>query len=391
MKNTLIITLAILAMIACNKDEDTTDAVLENTESADLSDAKLLIAHYDKSEYNTIIHQITKDDRIEELAFTPERKDFYYTQVDVSNPLRLSKQYIALEIGSFQYLLDIYTGKLNKVSLEISQYSSFYSDNNGYVYYQNTQHQVVKCNLSASTKPTEEIYSFKEDCIVDFVIDEQGNMVYYANYDDEPVLRAVSAVGNEKKNLPNNSRDMDPYLSVDGKITYTNLFRGYGEYMVKVGFNPISADTIFVGEHFPAYKSAHIRMEKAGYNIMYYRHSFFHIDSQNHVTELNDDNVWEMEEFVTMKANSKCYYAVYKKTNGATVLCKIDPATAEVSNIIENRYEVISIGVTEDNTVYFKALDLQTFTSIIAKVDDSKSITVIDNDFAEETEFIVLE
>jgi len=109
------------------------------------------------------------------------------------------------------------------------------------------------------------------------------------------------------------------------------------------------------------------------------------------VTELNDDNVWEMEEFVTMKANSKCYYAVYKKTNGATVLCKIDPATAEVSNIIENRYEVISIGVTEDNTVYFKALDLQTFTSIIAKVDDSKSITVIDNDFAEETEFIVLE
>jgi|GEM_PF-1857483 len=365
--------------------------VIKNIESIDLSLTKLIISA-ENDIYQKNIFQITAGDQIKPFNFSPTRNDFDYSQFDVHTPYKLTSKYLQFMIEDSVFIADLESGALTRNSLDVDDFSNISFTSANTVYYENEDYQIVRCDLSSPSHPKETVISYKDDHVYNYTTDNDGNVVYMGNFDGNNIIRAICADGNAKKNLPYNSTYMDPFSGADGNIYYTSDIDGQSETaLIKVSFSPFTIDTLQKSNNYPSSRDGFALIKNTGHCMIYHWFKFYMFDKDANMTFLNDRYNWDIDNFVTMESNGNFCYIVCRKNSGETVLLKFDPTELAFTELINERYDITTIATMKDNSVYFKALDVWEFTSVIGKVNDDKTVTIIDNNFPAKVEFIKLD
>ncbi len=398
MKRFITISLLLVALVGCKKKDDTEDKSitdpLSNFKQIDLSTSDMLLYRKIKDADLELFSITTAGEVIKQ--FLPVGEDSLIPDHSIESVISLSTEYfhIVLENKSYDdstFLINKQTGAVYPFTTTIGYNSSIETDNLNNIYYLNDESQLVRVNLSNPQTANEQIISFPEDHVSYFAVSHEGNVVYDGDYDSEDILRGISING-EMKSLPHTGSWTRPFLGTDGIIHYLNeLPDNTDDHLFDVSFAPIDTKYNTITNDFPtSFNSMHIIKGKQMYLFNTY-YGLFHLDKNNILVSSIQYIDLEFDKLVNIEVNDDFYYIAYQTKTEKFVLAKVEPVSGTFEKLIDGRYEISNFAVKADNTVYFKALDTQEFTSVIGKISPSKEITILAKDFSGDVTFIPLQ
>lgn len=409
MKNSLLIIAISLLIFGCKKDKDiiteetnTEPDLVHDIVSLDLSNAKtlMLIEETIGDDLQYILYKTTSLNSVEAVTITTDAATGTEEAGEVLNAFDVNDRYFYLSVGRFDYshyLIDKRDGKAYHLDVTTFIYTPrldwhingnfsediFATDNSGEIYF-NSQGQVIRVNVSNPNNITSEVASFDEDHVSDFAIDDAGNLVYSGEYNGVGILRAISKDKSVVKQLPGSVNRSWNYRfkGADG-----NLYYDYDGVSVidfsPYGVNNYTADGTNAG---CGYQLLRVKNKNASIGIGACS-KVFHLDHNNGTLNLLDS--WGISDDIAARANDNHYFIAYK--SGSDIkLSMADPIDNVPRDLISSRYEVSGFDVTNEDDVFFAALDNQNLKTVIGKVTSSGTVTVLKEGIGSEVFFLAI-
>lgn len=398
-----IVALAMIASLlftGCRKEEEDSETeyqiskrLAEGLKTLNFDDTEMLLVELDAEE-DTLM-QIGYDGVISKLKAENATGEDFYEYNFLSETHDINEDYFIMRIeqtsGELNRIVEKRSGKLIPSIIIPDFFYGFNDDINykiypvidGKFYCKNENYQLAYQTLTDN--PEQRIVSYKEDKVYDFAVDKLGNVVYSGKLGNNYVVRCSSADGSTINAYSSSNYSVMPFYCADGTIHY-DLGNSSDNKFGKISFAPMRMDSIDVSTDYP--QSIDHVLNFADNTIVFDSYGITHLDRNGNVTHTLSDKDMDMSEIIDLNRTKTHYYIAYEDNQNKVRLCKIDPATAAIEVLVEGKYEVNSFGVTEAGTVYFKALDTERYVSVIAKIDASRQITILKDDYAGNVKFI---
>lgn len=369
------------------------DSSPTNLKKIDLASAQVLFLGEQDSfmEPSGKLYIINKDKVVRLASITTSSGRDFYSYNSIAGVLNINDLWMAvmLEKGDDRsYIVNKTTGDAFSIkehgefrvpgALKHGHHESelITADKHECIYFLNDKtQQIVRLNIADINNFTSELASYKDDEVLSFSSDANGNIGYEGFYNGERILRAVSASGTEMRQIPEHADMSHNYIfqGCNGKLYSDDT------ELLEISFMPIS---------FSKYTDKN-NNSGCGYSLVWVTNKqtdvaiegctngikcFNHKDTEFVNVELKNIGIGKISQ---SKANSNFYFLCHATLNGAFAISKIDPETTQPEELINSNIEIQDFDVLETNELFYSTYTSGGQKSEIHYVSESLEHSII--------------
>ncbi len=337
---------------------------------------------------------------IEAPAVVYNVNDDYVIVCFGSDEYNIESGYIVKKSDGIVYSLDSVGFPQKQINHYINVKHVFF-DSNDYIYYLRdsleegstgrSDHELVRIDASDPGNLTGSLFSPSLEHIYNFEVDMGGNAIYTGRLKSETpgtvsIYRILKGNGG-LYNLPNDVINF--WLGVDDNIYYHSSDQ-ITQVEISDSFDVAESDygtQIFLGSPSASYKlvltDSIILLNTSPGNIF---------EVNNPAGDPGEVSLSGLlfQQIRDVAASGAFYYIAGIGSNSESVLARVDPSDHSYIHLITpGEYDVYAVTVSENDTVTINALRLSDGKVIIAEIDASGTLTILDEEL--NSEVVVLE